>query len=1025
MKGDFTRSTFKPTRRYNSVRMQQGRVQLDSDWNEQIEIQAHLERAANEDVIGACGGPLSDAGFEIQVQDENLTIGPGHYYVDGILCENEETVRLAEDPELTGVPVQPDARSEDLPTTAGKYVAYLDVWERHITALEDQDLREVALGGPDTATRTKTVWQVRIGPDPVASVGDPYTCADWTSPEQASGGQLTARVDETATIGDDPCLVPPGAGYRRLENQLYRVEVHEGGSTPTFKWSRENGSIVTRLENIDGNVLTVSDPGKDEVLGFASGQWVELSDEQQVLQGEPGILVELDAVDGGSLTVQAWPGSPLTMADFGDSPTVRRWESDDTVDADIENWQDLEDGVQVYFSSGYYRSGDHWLIPARTNTGMVEWPQNGSGPEPQPAGGIQHHYCPLAIVELATTGSWTYLSDCRSLFPSVTELLHLYQISGDGQEAIPGQVPNGPLRVGVSNGQWPVSGATVQFTIEVGNGGVYNVTSGDFVSSVTVETVDGVAETFVQLGDTPDYQRVKAALLDTAGNELAAPVPVYFNANLSIASLVGYDPSNCPNLSAAGTVQEAIDLLCTSGTGTPTQPGNVVNGVYLTTGQTIRNDTNIATTDLASGLRVVCQEALDPVSIVRPTYFVTLEMPYPLNSADQALWGANDRLGYQPLHLDAQAVPDPGDPRAALLTPRSPTVAWLQSTAFAQMLATLPGQRMLVHLTLKGNFIWQADNTNRFVDGDPFGMPRTGGGIDIRLPSGDGVAGGDFEMWLWLVPGAVEHTTVTTDPTVPEDTTEPLVPVTPSDTSSEVTPPGHSGDLVTPDASVGPPSLKETSQQVVAHVSSMEAAVPEATVPKATPPDQEDVVAHVSALESTGDKTPAKTVPEVTLPSQEPADLNSATVEELQAALKGIDKLFAAAVVENRPYEAAGQIRLRFSTITQELLGTLKDRFTATSSGSPPAARATAASRRRRGRGRQRTRGTKAKSAPEKVFSVNTASTGELATVEGLDEAFAQAIDENRPYQSADQLLTKASFIGYSAYDILEDQLQV
>ena len=1007
MKGDFTRSTFKPTRRYNSVRMQQGRVQLDSDWNEQIDIQAHLERAANKDVIGACGGPLADAGFEIQVQDQNLTIGPGHYYVDGILCENEETVRLAEDPELTGVPLQPDARSEDLPTTAGKYVAYLDVWERHVTALEDQDLREVALGGPDTATRTKTVWQVRIGPDPVAGVGDPYTCADWTSPEQASDGQLTAQVDETATIGDDPCLVPPGAGYRRLENQLYRVEVHEGGSTPTFKWSRENGSIVTRLENIDGNVLTVSDPGKDEVLGFASGQWVELSDEQQVLQGEPGVLVELDAVDGGSLTVQAWPGSPLTMADFGDSPTVRRWESDDAVDADIESWQDLEDGVQVYFSSGYYRSGDHWLIPARTNTGMVEWPQNGSGPESQPAGGIQHHYCPLAIVELATTGSWTYLSDCRSLFPSVTELLHLYQISGDGQEAIPGQVPNGPLRVGVSNGQWPVSGATVQFTIEVGNGGVYNVTSGDFVSSVTVETVDGVAETFVQLGDTPDYQRVKAALLDTAGNQLAAPVPIYFNANLSIASLVGYDPSNCPNLSAAGTVQEAIDLLCTSGTGTPTQPGNVVNGVYLTTGQTIRNDTNIATTDLASGLRVVCQEALDPVSIVRPTYFVTLEMPYPLNSADQALWGANDRLGYQPLHLDAQAVPDPGDPRAALWTPRSPTVAWLQSTAFAGMLATLPGQRMLVHLTLKGNFIWQADNTDRFVDGDPFGMPRTGGGIDIRLPSGDGVAGGDFEMWLWLVPGEATHTTVTTDTTVPDHTTEPPGKVTVGESSTEVSL-GDSGDSVSLETSLETPVLHATgeAEEVVAHVASMEAAVP-----KATPPEQEDVVAHVSALENTGAKTPAKT---------EPTDLNTATADELQAALKGIDKLFAAAVVENRPYDAAGQIRLRFSTISQELLGTLKDRFTVSTSG-PPLATRTAATRPRR----RRTRRTRAKPTPEKVINVNTASQEDLATVNGLDEAFAQAIEESRPYQSADQLLTKASFIGYSAYDILEDQLQI
>ncbi|HMQ56354.1 MAG TPA: DUF6519 domain-containing protein, partial [Anaerolineae bacterium] len=34
MKGDFTRSTFRSEHHYSSVRMQQGRVQLDSDWNE-------------------------------------------------------------------------------------------------------------------------------------------------------------------------------------------------------------------------------------------------------------------------------------------------------------------------------------------------------------------------------------------------------------------------------------------------------------------------------------------------------------------------------------------------------------------------------------------------------------------------------------------------------------------------------------------------------------------------------------------------------------------------------------------------------------------------------------------------------------------------------------------------------------------------------------------------------------------------------------------------------------------------------
>ena len=56
MKGDFTRSTFKPEKHYSGVRMQQGRVQLDADWNEQIDITAHRTEAEAVDVIGGCGG---------------------------------------------------------------------------------------------------------------------------------------------------------------------------------------------------------------------------------------------------------------------------------------------------------------------------------------------------------------------------------------------------------------------------------------------------------------------------------------------------------------------------------------------------------------------------------------------------------------------------------------------------------------------------------------------------------------------------------------------------------------------------------------------------------------------------------------------------------------------------------------------------------------------------------------------------------------------------------------------------------
>ncbi len=43
-------------------------------------------------------------------------------------------------------------------------LVYLDVWQRHITSLDDQRIREVALAGPDTTTRIQTLWQVKILP---------------------------------------------------------------------------------------------------------------------------------------------------------------------------------------------------------------------------------------------------------------------------------------------------------------------------------------------------------------------------------------------------------------------------------------------------------------------------------------------------------------------------------------------------------------------------------------------------------------------------------------------------------------------------------------------------------------------------------------------------------------------------------------------------------------------------------------------------------------------------------------------
>lgn len=580
MKGDFSRQTFDPKKHFTGVLMQQGRVQLDADWNEQIGIATHRTETETIDVIGACGAPIHDAGFAL-IGGAIPRITQGRYYVDGLLCENENEINLDEQVDLPGLvlPTPPPAVGDP-----SLYIAYLDGWQRHVTALEDHGLREVALGGPDTATRSKTIWQVKL----LGPFADPLTCSDeppeWQQLVAKKSARLRARA-QPAPVNQEACIVPPGAGYRRLENQLYRVEVHQGSLdangnpvTPTFKWSRDNGSIVTSWLDKKDNDLTVGSIGRDEVLRFAANQWVELTDDTHELNGLPGTLVQLKNAEGQVLTIDpATASGPVERSAFANNAKIRRWDHHDEETPSIilvngavplsegignDGWIALEEGVEVQFvTGGVYQSGDYWLIPARTVTADVEWPRDDANPPnplPQPPAGIDHHYCKLAILR-RDAGGFTLVEDCRQLFPPLTELSNLLYVGGDGQEAMPGLALTQPLQVRVANGQIPVLGARVQFSVLDGGGGL------SVAVPVLTTAPDGIAQCEWTLG-VLGAQLVEAVLLDSASQPVPGQV-VHFGATLSVASQVAYDPANCLDLASAKTVQDAIDALCKRPTG--------------------------------------------------------------------------------------------------------------------------------------------------------------------------------------------------------------------------------------------------------------------------------------------------------------------------------------------------------------------------------------------------------------------------------------------------------------------------
>lgn len=90
--GDFTRLR-QPGDNTSSVRMQQGRVQLDADWNEGLDLLASRLRQGTLDLVGESGAPAADPGFEVTAGELGLELGAGGHF---LLVGGAEGFRLPE-----------------------------------------------------------------------------------------------------------------------------------------------------------------------------------------------------------------------------------------------------------------------------------------------------------------------------------------------------------------------------------------------------------------------------------------------------------------------------------------------------------------------------------------------------------------------------------------------------------------------------------------------------------------------------------------------------------------------------------------------------------------------------------------------------------------------------------------------------------------------------------------------------------------------------------------------------------------
>ena len=459
MSGDYSRWSFDPHRHFGAVLMQQGRVQTDADWNEWVTTALRRVQAGGLDTFGGAAIVPSETpdGFRVVAAAGELTIGRGRMYVDGLLVENHGAPPLEWDPKLAELrgttptpydaqPYFPDAPA--MPASAGPHLVYLKAWQRERTAIEEPSLIEPALG-VDTTTRLQTAWQVKV----LADVGDSVTCATaldqvpgFDEAEPGAAARLTTGVADVA-VEPDPCRVPPSGGYKGLENQLYRVEIHDpgglsGAGRATFKWSRDNGTVATRITEIPAlDRIVVESVGRDAVLGFSDGDWVEITDDVRDLAGLPGEMRRIQAgggVDETTLTIRlteplpagAFPTDAQGRTTPARNTRLRRWDQhgrvlnaggDELIDLDAANAKGtipvapgptkilLEHGVVVTFgleTGGRFRTGDHWVFAARTADASVE------ELEAAPPRGAHAHYAKLALVTFPDSET-----DCRRVWP--------------------------------------------------------------------------------------------------------------------------------------------------------------------------------------------------------------------------------------------------------------------------------------------------------------------------------------------------------------------------------------------------------------------------------------------------------------------------------------------------------------------------------------------------------------------------------------------------------------------------------
>jgi hypothetical protein len=425
-------------------------VAVEADANEAWEIAEEERYKELLEMVGLTGTP--DDGLRVIEPGMTTTpafevrVNPGTMYVGGVRVETPDEIVYSNQDEWLDRAGDPDWRDPaNAAGTEPNELVYLALREHEVGAVEDPVLREVALGGPDTAQRSRLVKRIkRLG----VTAGDCAAAVKQATAVWAAQGldfhERTGRLEPRArlkvgftTTGGTtgPCDPVATGGYLDADNQLIRVEVtawDQGAGTGKLLWGYDNSSFMYRATVMNAQLLQLVQRPPDDTHQPRAGDAIEVLRPAVELDGDAFVAAPTGAVV--TLTKAYVPetqrielpspglGSQFPVSTGATPPYfVRVWKQELAFTAGAPVTLGTS-GVTVTIDSAGRPVflGSSWCFAVRPSTSDAVYPER-FRQAGQPVSAPRLWACPLAVVHW-DAGVLNVLDDCRAPFDDLVTL---------------------------------------------------------------------------------------------------------------------------------------------------------------------------------------------------------------------------------------------------------------------------------------------------------------------------------------------------------------------------------------------------------------------------------------------------------------------------------------------------------------------------------------------------------------------------------------------------------------------------